>query len=254
MKFADTYISWKLIDLFDFESEQKSTVKAETTELVKNFRKNKFPALSEFFSKSAEEFSQLDFKSEEAVRNWVSQKTNESDDFLNSLQTELTPYASKVASLVEKDNWQSFLKNFEKENKKILGTKSKCESKFEDNLEDWIGDLSDSQEEAIESYCEARGPHQEIRVRNRNHMLETFQSLAEPKGEFNKESFTAAIPRWVKSYRNLQHPDSKERWEQNKENLKKTFTSILMNSTESQRKKFSDQLLKRSQSFKRLSL
>lgn len=254
VKFADTYISWKLIDYFDFKGEDKAKVKAQSTEFIQTLRESKFPVLASTFSKSAAELSELDFRSESELKLWVGEKMEESELFLESLSQEAAPFALKVGALIEKENWQNFLKQFEKENDKILKKKSKCESRFEDHLEDWLSNLNEAQEEAVKNYCELIENSQIARVKNRQFLLENFRKSAEPKGEFNKAAFLISLKPWVQSYRKLQNPETRQRWQTNKENLKRMFTLILAHSTEAQRQHFIQELSQKAQIFQKLSL
>jgi hypothetical protein len=254
VKWADTYVSWKIIDQFDFSGDAKKTVKTETSNLLHQIRHEKFPMLAQLFHRSFLEAANLDFKSEDIVHTWVLQKLDESDAFLNDLIPILQPYASRIATLVQKENFSSFLKSFEAENQKILKSKSKCSSKFADELDDWMGSLSEFQVAAIDHYCQTRIDSQEVRVRNRVHILEVFRSWAEPAQTFDKTQFESAVKRWLSNYRKVQSPESEAKWKISREELVKAMTQILLNANDVQKKRLAATLEERSKSFQRLSL
>lgn len=255
-RWADTYIAWKINHQFDFSGDAKKTVKSESERLVKDFRKKQFPKMAQSFFAWSKELGSLEFSQEDKVKIWVTAKTAQSEEFLDALRAELEPFALNISSQVGAENWQSFLKDFEKENSRILKDKGKCAGKMADEIEEWLGSLNSSQQAAIEKYCQTRKDSQEVRVKNRQHLLQTFQNWSHPNGSnvFRSSEFQAATQKWLKNYKSIQSPESQEKWKISRQQLIESMTQILVNSSESQRKRLREKLESDAQNLQRLSL
>jgi hypothetical protein len=254
IQWADTYIAWKINDQFDFDGNAKKTVKTESSKLVQEFRKKEFPKLSSLLSDGAQELSRLDFNDEEALKTWVTHGFDQADQFLDGLNPLILPFATRVSALVEKENWEAFQKNFEKENKKIEKEKSKCFSKLKDEVTDWIGSLQPSQKKALEGYCNSRSESPTVRVKNREHLIAKFRNWMGPDSEFSTEKFQAATRKWIQDYRQIQSAESEAQWKKSRPALIQALTFILKDASSNQRKKLIENLEDKAQSLHKLSL
>lgn len=255
VRWGDSLLAWKINRQFDFNGSAKKTVRTETRDLLHWAREKKFPKLSQDFKVAAQEFSSLPLSSEGDVRDWVSSKVQLAESYLRSLPLELEPFVAKIASEVDKDNWDAFQKNFENENAKLLKEKPQCREKMRSELEDWLGSLTSKQLESVEKYCDTRKGNLEVRVRNRQHLMEIFRSWAAAKsGSFDPQLFQAAVHKWLESYQEIQLPEAENRWKKSRAQLIQSLTQILMESSTEQRTHLQDRLQARSQSFQRLSL
>ncbi len=255
VQWSDTFLAWKINEQFEFEGEAKKKVKEQTTLLIQDLRRKQFAKIAAFFRMSADEITNLNFQQETAVRTWVDSKMKTSEVFFNSLPQELEPHATAIAGLIDKNHWQIFLQNFEKENKRILKSGSKCSDKMTEQMEDWLGSLNDSQEESLKRFCSTRKDSQEVRVRNRQHLLKNFrQNLESPSSDWNSAHLQKTVQKWLHSYPELQLPEAREKWKNSREELIQSFTQILMKSSPKQREHFQNQLRNRAQSLQKLAL
>ncbi len=253
INWADTFLAWKINSQFDFSGEDKKTVKTESTRFVTKIKRERFPLISQALHESGIELKSLNWNSTTEIQSWVERKTAWSDRFISGLASDVEPFAVRISNLVKKDNWEHFLENFESENQKISKEKSRCEDKFRDNIEPWLGGLNQTQKNSVQKFCETRKKNPEVRIRNRMHLLEVFRSWAEPQGEFDSAAFTEATKKWVRNYRSLNNQEAQENLKASETALIKALSEILSASSDSQRKKLIDSFEAKSQMFNKLS-
>ena len=256
VRFADTYLSWKLNNQFDFSGDSKRTVKKEVTSYVRKMRQEQLPRVSQALSQSADELETLPLTSAPMVKKWVDLKLTESEKLVNTLLKEAEPFAFRIVDEVDQDNWESFLENFQEDTEKITKKPNRCAEKFEDNLDDWLGNLNPSQKGAIEKYCEQRGDALETRAQNRTQLLMNFRNSlgSEDESAFNKEAFQTAAKDWLKNYQSFQSLDSQNQVKKNRGLLAEALTQILMQASDKQKEKFILTLKEKSRSLQRLTL
>ncbi|MGE0761795.1 MAG: hypothetical protein AB7N80_00820 [Bdellovibrionales bacterium] len=255
VRWADTYISWKLIDQFEFSGAAKKTVRLEAERLVKLVRQKKFTQVGSFLHETARLSRSVDWRDETRLRGIIHERLLTAEQFFYSLFELVGPETNKIASLVAADNWQKFKKNFEKENGKILSEKSKCHKRFYDQIEIWMGEISEAQKNQVQIYCAKRIGSAKVRVDNRRQLLNTLDGWAASSSDgFSPNRFITAVVRWMNEYRRLQSPEALASWREGQGVLTQVLVQVLRLSTTRQKVALAENLEKQSAIFKKMAI
>lgn len=235
IKWADTFLYYELKSIFDFEGKQKAVVETATDDLVAEMKKDWLPAIADRFQALSEK---VDLKNPEDIRGVLENEVAFITEHLKKMYLLVGNQVPAIARVIHGDNWTSFKDEFEEKNLEILDNKDK--SKLEDNIERFLGDLSQTQQKLIRDWLKENPPNASLRVENRRHIIKEMDIKVTP---WTSEKWSDVILTWLKDPEILNLPSYKSAIKKRTDSMILLLVDVLKSMSDEQRGTLKNNLL-----------
>ena len=233
LRFADTYIAYKINSEFDFSGDEKSEVRKLTHEILEDFKGKSLPELNTLNSKFKNEFVALDGATADKYLVWLRAKNEELGEYFRGQSQILKNRIERFAKLVSESRWKSFQNHFEEANLKML-EETPDQSRVLESIEEFWGDLSAEQVNKVKAYTERYPLNPELRVINRRHQMKLF--VKKLGSSYSSEKFAQVLQEWMDQPESWSEPTYKKEIDQRREDLLILLSELLASSSVEQRK------------------
>lgn len=243
VRMADTYVYWSLDDYLDFTSSQKSSFKNAIAKAMEDLKADIIPVFVTHLKDVTQQFEAQFPTSEVEAEKFVQSQQEVIEKNLKFVLEKALPHFRGAIESLEMDNWQSLKKEFSKQNEKILSQKNRCADRYEERLEDWVGSLDKHQLSEIASYCKNNPWNPELRVKNRQHLLQVFEKEAGiDSASFSAEKVWKTLTTWFEKMPENEITEFKEMKSERQKALKQSLKKMLMSLSAGQQKKLIENL------------
>lgn len=202
INWADTYLYYELKSQFDFSGVQNENTEKAADEFIASIKKEWLPIVAQQLRGIADRVESIP---NDELKSYL---RKESDGFGVHLKTLLMLAANQVPNLektITSKNWTYFKSKFEKKNSEIL--KDTVKNRMEENIELFMGPLSDSQSKLIQKWITDNPPNNLLRVENRRHIMSLLDAKLNP---WSPEKWRQVVVEWAKNSDNFELTSYKE--------------------------------------------
>ncbi len=239
-EWADNFIVWQADDFFDINGEQKKLVKGEARQALETLRAQQFHKYAKVLENGHQNFATA--ASADEIHSTLEKVRADILPLMDEALVSFAPHAVNVVDGITPDNWSYFHSHFLK---KIAKDRDKGfdSDQYLDRIDKWIS-ISRAQRAELRDWLNANPYPTELSLKNREHLLATFEQISEIKlvdGKVDPESFTISkikntVLNWPSTYKSAMLPEFANAREQHRQLWYKKLATLTWG--ESQRQGF----------------
>lgn len=230
LRLADDFLAYEISDQFELSGIKEDQIEKLSEDFVKELKVAVVPLLIQEIQVFQKLLKEDKKSSEKIYQEQLSASLKGFEEKIKILQPVFQKYSQSVVSELEKENWNSFLKEFEKRNQKIL--KEKDQQRMQKNLERFFGKLNQDQIRLVTNFYIEHPLSSEIRVANRRATLASFNK--QMGSEFNQEKLKRITQEWVKDPDAFGDPRAAAFYAERREKIIQVIAQILFLRTQKQ--------------------